>query len=260
MNTLYCVEQGRRRADQPAVVFLHGLGSSSADWALQLPVFAGRYYVLAPDLRAHGRSRDFGGRGLFSIEQMADDVAELLRVRGEPPAHVAGLSLGGCVAQALAIHHPERVRSLTLVNTFAKHAPHGRGGFLRSFMRLGLVLFAPMPVLARWVGQGLFPKAEQREFVEAAGASLGQNPRRAYLASMLAITRFDLRPQLHKIACPTLVVAGDRDLTVPLRAKELLQRSIPGAQFLLVADSGHATPYDQQEAFNRAVLDFIEAH
>jgi len=260
VNTLHCVEHGRRDASQPAVVFLHGLGSSSADWALQLPAFAERYHVLAPDLRAHGRSRDVGGRGRFSVEQLADDVDGLLAQLNIPAAHVVGLSLGGCVALALAVRHPARVRSLTLVNTFAQYMPAGRRGVIRSIVRLGMVLFAPMPVLARWVGQGLFPKPEQKPFVEAAVASLGQNSRHAYLASMLAISRFDVQAQLPRITCPTLVVAGDRDMTVPLAAKQLLHRSIPGAQFLLVPDSGHATPYDQTDLFNQAVMEFVNAH
>ena len=103
------------RADAPPVLFLHGLGSSAADWALQVPVFAECYGVITLDLRAHGEST--GPIGRFTIEQMADDVAGLLSQLDEPPAHVVALSLGGCVALALAIRHGERVRSLTLVNT-----------------------------------------------------------------------------------------------------------------------------------------------
>jgi pimeloyl-ACP methyl ester carboxylesterase len=104
----------------PAVVFLHGLGSSADDWALQVPEFAKQFRVVTLDMRGHGASKARGG---YSIEQMADDVAKLLRQLGLPPAHIIGLSMGGCVAIALGIHHAESVRSLALVNTFARYQP-----------------------------------------------------------------------------------------------------------------------------------------
>jgi len=74
---------------------------------------------------------------------------------------------------------------------------------------------------------------------------------------MLAVAGFDLRRQLAAVRCPALVVAGDRDQTVPLTAGRALHASIPGARFALVADSGHATPFDQTEAFNQLVLAFL---
>src|SRR5690349_13886702 len=96
----------------PPLVLLHGLGSSADDWLLQVPVLSQRYFTVAVDLRGHGRSRRAGDRGSFTIAQMADDVAALLEQLGQPPALVMGLSLGGCVAQALAVRHPQKVRAL----------------------------------------------------------------------------------------------------------------------------------------------------
>jgi 3-oxoadipate enol-lactonase len=69
----------------------------------------------------------------------------------------------------------------------------------------------------------------------------------------------DLREELASIRCPTLVIAGARDPTVPLAAKELLARRIPGARLLVIPGSRHATNIDQPEAFNRAVLEFVVA-
>src|SRR5260370_32608480 len=107
----------------PTLVLLHGLGSSSADWALQIPAFAERYRVIAVDLRGHGRSQD--GARRYTVAQMAEDVTALLARLGEPPAHVVGLSLGGCTAQILAARHPDCVLSLVLCNTFARLRPDG---------------------------------------------------------------------------------------------------------------------------------------
>jgi len=244
------------RADGTPMVLLHGLGSSSADWAFQLPALETSYRVLAPDLRGHGRSSR--PRGPLTIDAMARDVSALLVALGAPPAHVVGLSLGGCVALALALDDATRVRSLTLVNTFARLAPAGPRGALRMLERLGLLAFAPMRVVAGHVARGLFPRADQRELYLAAVASLASTPRRTYLASIRALAGFDVRRRLGEVRCPTLVVAGDRDTTIPLASKRLLQRSIPGAELLVVEDSGHATPYDRAERFNAALLAFVE--
>jgi 3-oxoadipate enol-lactonase len=214
--------------------------------------------VIAPDLRAHGRSPR--GRGGLTAEAMAGDVAALLAGLGTPPAHVVGLSLGGCVALALALDHPARVRSLTLVNTFARPASAGPRGTLRLLTRVGLLACAPMRVVAAHIARGLFPRPEQRELYHAAVASLARNPRRTYLASLRGLLTFDVRARLGRVTCPTLVVAGEGDTTVPLEAKRLLQQSIPGAELLLVGDSGHVTPYDQSDRFNAAVLAFVDSH
>jgi pimeloyl-ACP methyl ester carboxylesterase len=239
----------------PPVIFLHGLGSSAGDWALQVPAFAARHRVITVDLRGHGQSRF---RGRLAVPEMAEDVAQLLRQLGGP-AHVVGLSMGGCAALALGILHPELTRSLTLVNTFARYQPPGDGGLGRVARRLWLLLTAPMPRVAAFIAEGLFPKAEQRPLVEAAIASLGQNPKRTYWEAIQAIRRFDARAGLSTIRCPVLVVIGDRDQTVPRAAGEALAAGIPGARQLVLADSGHASPMDQPEAFNAKVLEFIEA-
>ncbi len=248
------LEQGQG----PTVLFLHGLGSAGADWPLQFPVFAPQYRVIAPDLRAHGQSE--AGAFFWTIQDLADEVAELLEKLQAGPAHVVGLSLGGCAAQALALRRPALVRSLTLVNTFGRLRPAGWHGTRRMLQRLWLLGFAPMAANAAFIATGLFPKPEQAVFRAAAVARLSQNPRRTYFAGLRAVLAFDVRAQLPQLRCPTLVVAGDRDTTVALAAKEELSRLIPGAKLVIVADSGHATPYDQAEFFNRTLVEFLQAH
>jgi pimeloyl-ACP methyl ester carboxylesterase len=236
-------------------VLLHGLGSASADWGLQVEYFAATRRVITVDLRGHGRSLE--GRLPVSIAQMADDVAALLVQLGEPPADVLGLSLGGCVAQALALAHPARVRALVLVNTFARLRPAGVRGLGRFARRTWLFATAPMPALAAFIAGGLFPRPEQRPYYDLAVARIGSNPKRAYSAAARAALRFDVQRALPRLRCPTLIVAGDRDTTVPRAAIDTLRRGIPQSQFALIADSGHATPIDQAEAFNKVVEAFL---
>jgi 3-oxoadipate enol-lactonase len=239
------------------VVLLHGLGSSAADWRFQRHALSAAHRVIVPDLRGHGRSPR-GSRPL-TVEAMAGDVAALLDALRAPPAHVVGLSLGGCVGLVLALDHPARVRSLTLVNAFARLSVDARGA-LRGAARLALLACAPMRTVAAHVAGGLFPRPEQRELYLAAVASLAATSRSTYLAALRGLATFDARRRLGELRCPTLVVAGDRDRTVSLATTRRLQRAIPGAELVVVEDSGHATPCDQAERFNALVLSFVDLH
>jgi 3-oxoadipate enol-lactonase len=233
---------------------LHGLGSCGDDWPLQLPALEPRYRVLTLDLPGHGASPLL--RGWPSVGFMADEVARLLEALEEPPVHLVGLSLGGAVSLQLAVDHPDRVRSLTAVNAFARLRPHV-GGLGRGLVRMALLAFGPMAAMGRWVADGLFPGADQSILRQAAAQRIAANPRRAYLQAIAAVSRFDLRRRLKDIACPTLIVAGERDATVPMRAKVELAEGIPGARLEVIPASGHATPLDAPEAFNNLLLRFL---
>lgn len=255
--TLHCEVRGPADATS-VVVFLHGLGSSSADWPYQVPAFAERHRVVLVDLPGHGRSPLPAG-GL-TVDAMAVALETLLDRLGAARAHAVGLSLGGCVGLALALAAPARVRSLTVVNAFPRLRPAGVRGAGRMLVRAGLLAAAPMTVVAAHIARGLFPRPEQRELYLLAVASLSRISRRSYVAGARALTRFDVRARLASVACPTLVVAGSIDRTVRLADQEALARAIPGARLAVVPGSGHATPHDQPEMFNRLALDFIAAN
>jgi 3-oxoadipate enol-lactonase len=145
-------------------------------------------------------------------------------------------------------------------NRCARPGAAGPRGALRLLARLGLLACAPMRTVAAHVARGLFPRPDQRDLYLAAVASLASNPRRTYVAALRGLARFDVSPRLAELRCPTLVMAGDRDATVPLAAKRRLQQSIPGAELIVVDDSGHVTPCDQPERFNALLLSFIDVH
>ncbi len=242
-------------AHAPVVLLLHGLGSSGDDWAPQTAALADRYRVLAVDLPGHHRSAR--PEGPLTIRHMAAHLEELLDRLAIEDAHVVGLSLGGCVALTLALDAPKRVRSLVLVNAFARWQTSGVRGLARGVRRTLLAVAAPMRVLAGAVAHEAFPDAEQAALREAAVARLTANSRRHYLACLAALLRFDVRDRLGEIHCPTLVVAGARDTTVPFAAKVLLARSIRGARIRVVDESGHVTPGDQPGALNRLLLEHL---
>ena len=238
----------------PSVLFLHGLGSCGEDWGLQIPIVSERYGVLMLDMPGHGRSSQ--PEGWPSIADMAERIAALLKAQAEAAVHVVGLSLGGAVAMQLALAHPQAVRSLTLVNTFARlHS--SPGGLPRRLVRIALVVLGRMDRVGQWVARGLFPEQDQAFLRKAAAERIASNPRSAYLRAIWAAARFDICDRLNEINTPTLVVAGELDKTVPMSAKRELADCIPGARLVVIPGSGHATPIDAAEEFNRTLLDFL---
>jgi len=252
-RTFY-LDQPGPEGGPPPVLLLHGLGSCADDWALQLAALSGERRALAPDLPGHGRS----GRlpGWPDVRAYVRCALAVLDAGGAGQADLVGLSLGGLVALQLALDHPDRVRSLTLVNSFARmRVP--LSGVARILGRIVLLLAGPMDWLGRWVAAGLFPHPDQAPLRRMAAERLATNSRRSYLQAALAVARFDLRPRLGELGLPLHVIAGAADRTVSLAAKREVAAAVAGARLTVLPGSGHASPVDAPEAFNRALLGFL---
>jgi len=238
------------------LLLLHGLGSSSDDWWFQTPAFAPHFRLILPNLRGHKQSTTL--RGPISIFTLAADIAQLMEALGIAQAHVLGLSLGGLVAQLLAIHFPQKVNKLMLVNTFAHLWPTSpREAFILA-RRVVVSKFLPPLTTAKVVARDLFPRPDQAALRDEVLTRGGVNDVASYRYLVDAIRRFDSRAQLDRIAAATLLVTGDRDAVVPRGCQRQLARGIRQVQWHIVRDSGHATPVDQPEEFNRVVLKFLK--
>jgi pimeloyl-ACP methyl ester carboxylesterase len=237
------------------VVLLHGLGSSAGDWLLQGPVLQDRHRVIAVDLPGFGESPRLPGWP--SIAAYAAAVTEAMADAGVSSAHVIGLSLGGAVALQVGMDRPSQTLSLTVVNAFA--SLHVRPmAMLRTAVRFAYVLMGRMDRVGGWVAQELFPDPQQADLRRLAAERLGQSDRASYIQAGQALARFRARRRLADIRCPTLIVAGELDSTIPSSAKEELARSIPGARLVRFPASGHATPIDDAQGFNRTVEAFLD--
>ena len=236
------------------LLLLHGFGSRSQDWLLQVPVFAQHYRVITADMRGHGCSDK--PPGPYSVPMMAADVAGLLDALEIPSVHIVGLSMGGMIAFQLALDYPEQVRRLIIVNSTPALAPRTVGERLRVAQRLALArLFSPERT-GRFLSRRLFPKPGQEPLREMLIAQWAENDPQAYRAAMRALVGWSVIDRVGEIRCPTLVISGDRDY-LPLEAKRAYTALIPGARLVVVEDSGHATPIDQPDLFNACVLEFL---
>ncbi len=238
------------------VLFIHGLGSSRADWQEQaLP--PARYRTIRYDIRGHGASsRPPSG---YDLPTFAADAAALIAALEVGPAHVVGLSLGGMIGLQLAVDRPDVVRSLTVVNS----GPEVVGKTPRERRQLALRLFLTRTLGPRYLGKilakRLYGKPEHEPLRRQFEAQMAKNDRQAYLATTRAILGWSVMDRLPEIACPVLVVSGDRDYT-PVARKEEYARRLRDARVVVIADSGHATPLDQPLAFNRELVRFLDAH
>lgn len=235
------------------VLLLHGLGSSSADWAPQIAELARDFRVIAVDLRGHGRSDKPAGP--YSIAGFAADVAAVLARLGVGEAHVCGISLGGMVAFQLAVDHPALVRTLAIINSGPAFPGHTLKGWLALQARLWIIRMKGLPALGPVIARRLFPKPEQEPLRTAFVEQFATNDRAAYESTLRAIGNFDVSDRLDGIRCPILVLAGDRDYT-PLSAKEAYMPRLRDARLVVIRDSGHASPMDQPFEVNEALAEF----
>lgn len=236
------------------VVFIHGLGSSTGDWELQTPFFSKQFQVITLDVRGHGQSQK--PPGPYSIPLFASDVAAFIEALDIAPAHIVGISMGGMIAFQLAVDRPDLIRSMVIVNSGPEVVPHTLKEYWFVASRLLLVYLFSMRKIGEVIGGGLFPKPEQvkarQQFVER----WAENDKRAYVAAMRAIVGWSVTEHLPKMNIPTLILTGDRDNTT-VEAKEKYMAKLPQAELVVIENSGHASPVDQPELFNEALMAYL---
>ncbi|MGH8448614.1 alpha/beta fold hydrolase [Pseudomonas sp.] len=237
------------------LILIHGLGSSSQDWELQIPVLAKHYRLIVVDVRGHGRSDK--PRERYSIPGFTFDLIALIEHLNLPPVHVVGLSMGGMIAFQLAVDEPGLVKSLCIVNSAPEVKVHSADDYWQWAKRWSLARLLSLATIGKALGDRLFPKPHQADLRHKMAERWAKNDKRAYLASFDAIVGWGVQEQLSRIPCPTLVISADHDYT-PVAQKENYVKLLPNARLVVIKDSRHATPLDQPEVFNATLLDFLK--
>ncbi len=239
----------------PPLVFVHGLGSSSRDWAFQVDCFAAEYRVITVDVRGHGKSDK--PPGPYSVPMFAADIAGLLKALQIPAVHVVGLSMGGMIAFQLAVDTPQLLKSMTIVNIGPQLIARTAKEKIQFFIRTMIPRMLGMRKMGQVLARRLFPRPEQeairRDFIER----WAENDKNAYLASWKALVGWSVAAHLGKMNIPALVIAADQDYT-PVEHKKAWVAQMPRAELVVIADSHHATPVDQPDKFNQALARFLE--
>jgi 3-oxoadipate enol-lactonase len=240
------------------VVWIHGLGIDHRIWALQMPLFTQHFRCLAFDNRDAGQSDR--SPGSYTIQTMADDVIRLMDALAIDQAHIVGISMGGAVAQELAIAHPTRVKRLVLVSTYTSTDRRG-ADILHSFalMRARFSREEYARATSPWV----FTYEDYRipGLAESVITRLLEDPyflpADVYARQIEAARSHFTEDRLSQITAPTLIVAGDEDLMTPMRFSRTLHEGIPGATLAVIRGGGHALVLTHAEELNRIVLSFL---
>ena len=253
------------------LLLIMGLAADSMAWMFQVPDFSQRYRTIIFDNRGVGRSSKPAGP--YTIHQMADDAAGLLAALGIARAHVVGVSMGGMIAQELALRHPQRVHGLVLACTYPE--PDADIEQQRQFSVTSLggtvtahgdieIDFKTLDPLQFF--QQLVPLAFSPEFIEHELPKLMQMfggalqygfSLEAILGQVAAVMNHKATDRLHQISAPTLVITGDADRLVPPANSDILAKHIPNAKLVKVPGGSHGFNFETPEVFNREVLTFL---
>ena len=245
----------------PDVLLIGGLGDTVESWQFQLGELADRYRLTAFDNRGAGRTAM--PEDSLSSSLMADDAAALLRALEIPSAHVAGFSMGSAIAQELALRHPEVVRSLVLVSTYAR--PNALFRSQLNFWRwLPEAAPSERAFFKAFFTRVYTPRAHEdgtvEEIVEEALAFPHPQSVEAFQAQVDVCLEHDTTDRLSEIAVPTLVMAGEFDVILPQRFGRLLAERIPRAEFELLPAAAHQPFQEAPDEWNARVDAFWRAH
>jgi len=247
-----------RGSGDDAVLFIPGLGMREATWAAHAERVAGSRRALAMDPCGSGDS-DAPDRP-YTPHTVATDVSAVLDDAGAERVHLVGQSMGGMIAQDFVLRHPERVRSLTLVSSFATTDDWSRS--VMSARRRLVEVGGLQLQFAVSIHMVFSPKAfrEQREFIASLQQRLVADPPvvHAYLRQIDYVAAHDALPRLHEIDVPTLVVVGRDDvLTSAIQSRELAA-AIGGARYEEFEESSHGLIWEEPERFGRLLEEFLE--
>ena len=242
------------------IVLINGLADDVETWFAQLDDFvAAGYRVLRIDNRGIGASSKPAGP--YSSRMLADDAKALVDLLGVTEFHLMGVSMGGMIAQEYALAYPDDLRSATFGCTYAEPGP---------FCSRMFAMWADMaPVLGvPFVMRDVTLWAFTLPFFDERGGDLAEfetatrymdQPVHAYLAQLAVIQNHDTTDRLGQITAPSLVLAGEQDILIPVALSRRIHDGIPGSEWA-TTKGGHACLWEHPAEFNKTFLDFIRRH
>lgn len=237
------------------LLLIAGLGANATLWETQIPLLAREFQVVAFDNRGAGRSEK--PTGTYSMALFADDTAALMDSLDIDAAHVYGESMGGMIAQEFALRYPEKVRCLILGCTIfgGPQAVPPPDESLQTLVSLATI--APEEALERGTRAFYHPSRSQEMKEHFQTYVDTRTTPEAYQRQLEACIAFQSYDRLPDIAAPTLVINGEDDALLPAENSRILAQRIPGAELILLPDTGHLHFQERPEEAAAAVLDFL---
>ncbi|MGD0115322.1 MAG: alpha/beta hydrolase [Dehalococcoidia bacterium] len=243
------------------LVFVHGYTGDISDWRLQMAEFAGDYRVLAMDLRGHGRSEAPVDRNLYTVELMTRDVEELIDLAAFDRFHLVGHSMGGAVAQEIALRWPERLLSLTLEDTALRfNVPSDDPAFQVRAQRIQTALKGGMAAAAA-LDSGDAPPHMPPERIEETNARLAHMSVDAFVGAVQGLLGWEgSEARASQITTPTLIICGDLDAPLLTASSRRMAKLIPNATLVAIPEASHSPQWERPEIFNAVLRRHLEAN
>lgn len=253
------------------LVLVMGLGMDISGWLYQIPEFKKHYQVLAFDNRGVGRSDR--PEGPYTTRMMADDAVGLMDCLKIEKAHILGASMGGMIAQEIAINYPHRVDKLVLACTYAQPDKFVKQTLLSGTKTITGKGTADLSginangINIEQIVNFMLPLILSRKFIDENKEALDRFLKEflkykpsveGFLAQVTATQNHDAVNRLNQIKAPTLVITGTKDILVPPRSSDVLANGIPGARVAKIDGGTHGFNMEMAEAFNREVLNFLK--
>ena len=243
--------------DASVVVLSHSLGSSMVMWNPQLEVLEPHFRVLRCDMRGHGDSQ--ATEGNYTLDLLAADVIGLLDALKIDRVHFVGLSIGGMIGQCLAIHYPDRFKSLTLCDT-SPVLPDDAKPLFQERMHLARAEGMRALVegtLERWFTPSY--RAQNHPAIDLIRNQFLATSVAGFNGCSAAIMELNYLDRLAAIKLPTLIIVGEDDPGTPVEASETIHGLIPNSKLVVLPSAAHLSNIEQAEAFNSAIMDYLLA-
>jgi 3-oxoadipate enol-lactonase len=241
------------------IVFAHGLLMSGRMFDPQVDALKDRYRCITLDFRGQGQSEVTPGG--YDMDTLTGDAAGLIRELGCAPCHFVGLSMGGFVGMRLAIHSPDLIKSLMLIETTADPEPrenvskYRRMNFVARWFSLSLVA---APVMKIMFGRKFLNDPSRAGFRADLRRRILSNHRVGISRAVLGvITRQGVYDQLDQIRVPTLIVVGDQDVATGPAKAERIHARIRGSTLRIIPGAGHSSSIEEPGAVNAVIVEFL---
>lgn len=241
-------DEGPRDGDGAPLVLIHGWTADRHRWDHQMTHFAEKRRVVRLDLRGHGES---SGAGVRTVAELAKDVLALLDHLKIDQAVLVGHSMGGMIAQTIALDHPARVERLVLVNSIGRMAySRGRGLLMAASTLVPFKLFVAANI-QRAFAPG-YPREEIRAYIKASA----DTPREVVMTLYGAMRAFDVLDRAGEIRTPTLMIHGYHDIQLPVQQMLRMAMAYPDAEVRII-DAGHELPVEKPAELTEALDRFL---
>lgn len=246
--------QARGEAEQ-TLVLIHGLGMSSELWKSQIPEFSKHFRTIAVDLRGFGKSERPDDPDAYSIDAMTKDIIELIKSLEIHGCHLLGTSMGGFVAQSLAIAEPTLCKSLILCHTAPKMSiPENIiNERVESLLKMSLKEYGALVA-----EQACSPRASF-DIKSWVVNMITKNDKSTYTKVLTkGLSDFDVTRSLSRIVLPTLVVVGENDRVLPPEEGRKIAQLVKNSKIVEISEVGHLGYAEKPRTFNNLVLDFLK--